>query len=70
MYTYSSRPQVHYFIYILIPKNRFTVWTLLVSEDQNRLYSGSSDSTIIIWDLQSFQSIQILVGHTGKIYSL
>lgn len=36
----------------------------------NRLYSGSRDNTIKVWDLNSFQCIQTLKGHIGAVMSV
>ncbi|KAL2477764.1 Zinc finger CCCH domain-containing protein 63 [Forsythia ovata] len=36
----------------------------------NRLYSGSSDSTIRLWDLETLQCMQTLHGHTRDVTSV
>jgi WD40 repeat protein len=35
-----------------------------------RLASGSSDNTVIVWDLESGLPAQILEGHTDSVYSV
>ncbi|XP_042423408.1 zinc finger CCCH domain-containing protein 17-like [Zingiber officinale] len=44
------------------------VVSLLVHED--KLYSGSMDHTIKVWDLTSLQCIQTINGHTSSVMSL
>ncbi|XP_042426084.1 zinc finger CCCH domain-containing protein 17-like [Zingiber officinale] len=44
------------------------VMSLLVHED--KLYSGSMDHTIKVWDLTSLQCIQTINGHTSSVMSL
>ena len=38
--------------------------------DQNRVYSGSADETIMVWDLISRKRVHVLRGHDGTIVSL
>jgi WD40 repeat protein len=38
--------------------------------DMNRIYSGSTDETIMIWDHMSKQRVMVLTGHEGSIVSL
>ncbi|CAA2972459.1 Hypothetical predicted protein [Olea europaea subsp. europaea] len=45
------------------------VCSLLVGAN-NRLYSGSIDNTIRVWDLQTLHCIQTLHGHTGDVTSV
>ncbi|CAI9753703.1 unnamed protein product [Fraxinus pennsylvanica] len=45
------------------------VCSLLVG-DNTRLYSGSSNNTIWVWDLQMLQCMQTLHGHTGDVASV
>ncbi|KAL2457356.1 Zinc finger CCCH domain-containing protein 48 [Forsythia ovata] len=42
----------------------------LVVGANNRLYSGSSDNTIRVWDLETFKCIQTLHGHTRDVKSV
>ena len=41
-----------------------------LTSDEQMLVSGSSDKTIIIWDLSCLVPIRRLFGHTGKVLSL
>ncbi|OLY79987.1 putative di- and tripeptidase DUG2 [Smittium mucronatum] len=43
---------------------------LSLSITDNKLFSGSQDSNIYVWDLQTFQLIRVLSGHTGGIMCL
>jgi len=54
----------------MLEGHSYTVWSLVVDDDKERLYSGSSDGTIIAWDLKDSKAIQILKGHNSKIYTL
>lgn len=45
------------------------VCSLLVGAN-NKLYSGSCDNTIRVWDLQTLQCIQTLHGHTREVTSV
>ena len=42
----------------------------LVTGVDNRLYSGSMDNTIRVWDLNTFQCVQTLIGHTSVVMSV
>jgi WD40 repeat protein len=52
----------------MLQSNGDQVQSFIVHDD--KLYSGSSDNTIKIWDLNSNQCIATLSGHGKKIYSL
>ncbi len=62
----------------ILEGHSYTVWALVLSEENDRLYSGSSDGTIICWDISASEPsvkvvgklIQVMKGHTGKIYTL
>lgn len=47
-----------------------TVWCIAHDTERNRLFSGSSDKTIKLFDLDSLESVSTLTDHKGKIYSL
>lgn len=38
--------------------------------DMNRIYSGSADETIMVWDFMSRERVMVLTGHEGSIVSL
>ncbi len=46
------------------------VQVLLVSDSDNRLYSGSSDDTIKMWDTFANTCVETLEGHCGGVLSL
>jgi hypothetical protein len=46
------------------------VSSLALSVDGKRLFSGSEDRTIKVWDLEAGKEILTLRGHTGEVLSL
>lgn len=38
--------------------------------DELRVYSGSSDETIMIWDTKDWKRLMVLEGHEGTIVTL
>ena len=46
------------------------VYCLALSADGKRLFSGSWDQTIKVWDLEAGKEIMTLRGHTAGIFSL
>ena len=46
-----------------------TVFSLAVGLD-GKVYSGSSDKTIMVWSGESGAHLQTLQGHTGHVYAL
>ena len=46
------------------------VFCLVLSTDGKRLYSGSQDSTIKVWDLGAGKETLTLSGHTAQVSSL
>ena len=69
-------PEYGYLMRQLEPKVRTLrghtggVVSLVLSEDGKRLFSGSMDSTIKVWDLETGQEIRTLRGHTNAVWSL
>ncbi|KAI4384752.1 hypothetical protein MLD38_002862 [Melastoma candidum] len=51
-----------------LPGHTFPVVSLIVGA--NRLYSGSMDNTIRVWNLESLQCMQILTDHTSVVMSV
>ena len=47
-----------------------TVVSVCVSADGSRLFSGSYDNTIKVWDVATGACVQTLDGHTGWVRSL
>lgn len=43
---------------------------ILLSGVRNQLCSGSEDHTLMIWDLSTYKSIQVLRGHDGPLLSV
>ena len=46
------------------------VRSLAIASDDSKLFSGSMDCSIMIWDLQSFATVGKLLGHSGWVRSL
>lgn len=46
------------------------VYSLAVTNNGRRLISGSSDKSIIVWDIASATSLKTMVGHSGTVTSL
>ncbi|KAG2738228.1 WD40 repeat-like protein [Suillus brevipes Sb2] len=57
---------------VLLSKITFDqpVWSLAWASDEKKLFVGSNDGSIRIFDTATWQEIAVLVGHTGPIYSL
>ncbi|KAF2431399.1 WD40 repeat-like protein [Tothia fuscella] len=53
----------------LLRRHEDTVWAIASSAD-GKLYTGSRDATIIIWDLENGTAIQTLQGHTSTVRTL
>ena len=47
-----------------------TVLSVCVSADGSRLFSGSADKTIKVWDMATGACVQTLQGHTRLVYSV
>jgi WD40 repeat protein len=47
-----------------------SVYTVSITFDGKRAFSGSSDKTCILWDLQSGEALQTLKGHTSSVYTV
>ena len=41
-----------------------------MSADESRLFSGSEDNTIKVWDVAAGACVQTMRGHTDCVYSL
>lgn len=41
---------------------------MLLSNDESRLYSASSDETVRIWETDSRKAVRTLKGHKGSVY--
>jgi WD40 repeat protein len=48
----------------------FAVWSLTWTSDERKLFAGSSDASIRIFDTATSQQIAVLEGHTNTVYSL
>lgn len=46
------------------------VWSVKATSDDNFLFSGGEDYSIIIWDLKSEQNIGVLTGHINTVNAL
>ncbi|XP_051122111.1 zinc finger CCCH domain-containing protein 17-like [Andrographis paniculata] len=51
----------------LLKEHTGAVCSLVIGSGSKRLYSGSKDSTIKVWDVQSLQCLQTLHGHTSDV---
>ena len=47
-----------------------TVYSVCVSADGSRLFSGSGDRTIKVWNVATGVCVQTLEGHTGSVRSM
>ncbi|KAF5838694.1 WD40-repeat-containing domain protein [Dunaliella salina] len=47
-----------------------SVWSLAFHPDDTRLFSGSTDHTIKMWDVPSGKCLATLTGHTGMVLSV
>jgi WD40 repeat protein len=47
-----------------------SVLSLALSADGRRVISGSSDTTLRVWDLESGECLHVLEGHWGPVHSL
>ncbi|MBN2229297.1 MAG: WD40 repeat domain-containing protein [Candidatus Thorarchaeota archaeon] len=59
----------------LTPSNQmegheFTVWSLSITPDGQRIVSGGQDATIRLWDFATGREIHRFIGHDGPIYGL
>ncbi|MFM6270768.1 MAG: WD40 repeat domain-containing protein, partial [Dolichospermum sp.] len=50
--------------------HKSSVNTLVITPDDSKFISGSSDSTIKIWDLATGKELQTLTGHSRKVNTL
>ena len=46
------------------------MWSVAASPDGRRIVSGSEDNTVIVWDLETGEPINMLVGHKGSVRSV
>ncbi|XP_039169528.1 zinc finger CCCH domain-containing protein 48-like [Eucalyptus grandis] len=53
-----------------LPLRGHTQGVVSLTVGRNRLYSGSIDQTIRVWDLHTLECVQELVGHTDVVMSL
>ena len=49
---------------------RESVYSVCVSADGSRLFSGSDDNTIKVWDVATGACLQTLEGHANAVYSV
>lgn len=59
----------------LIPNSKlegheFTVWSVAVTQDGQRILSGGQDSTIRFWDIKNEKELHKFIGHDGPVYGL
>ena len=47
-----------------------TVFSVCVTADGSRLFSGSMDKTIKVWDVATGACVQTLQGHTDSVWSV
>ena len=50
--------------------HEFTVWSLAITPDGQRIVSGGQDSTIRLWDFATGRELHKFVGHDGPVYRL
>ncbi|TFG32441.1 WD40 repeat domain-containing protein [Candidatus Thorarchaeota archaeon] len=50
--------------------HEFTVWSLTITQNGQRIISGGQDATIHIWDFSTGRAIHKFVGHDGPVYRL
>lgn len=50
--------------------HEFTVWSLAITPDGQRIVSGGQDTTIRIWDFATGRELYKFVGHDGPVYRL
>lgn len=53
-----------------ITGNYGSIYCLAVAKEQRRLFSGTYEKTINVYDLDTYQSIESLDGHIGAVYTL
>ena len=46
------------------------VWSMCVSADGSRLFSGSVDNTIKVWNVATGACLQTLQGHAREVWSV
>ena len=59
----------------LTPSNKmdgheFTVWSLAITPNGQKLVSGGQDATIRLWDFASGKELHKFVGHEGPVYNM
>ena len=53
-----------------IQTNSKTIWSLVISPDENSIVSGGVDGIVKIWNIQSNYSLTELKGHSGWVLCL
>jgi WD40 repeat protein len=53
-----------------LKKHSKWVWDIAFSSDGDFLVSGSSDSTMMLWDLKKFEDIKTYTGHQKSIVTI
>jgi WD40 repeat protein len=46
------------------------IWCLCLSPQRHRLFSGSTDKTIKVWDTETWQCLHTLEGHSSDVMSV
>ena len=46
------------------------MWALAKTKDESLLFSGSSDTTIQVWDLTTLKPVHSLQGHESIVHSI
>src|SRR5439155_10029803 len=47
-----------------------SAWSVTISPDGSTIASGSEDQTVRLWDTATGQCLQVLRGHTNRVYSV
>jgi len=50
--------------------HEFTVWSLAITPDGQKIISGGQDATIRLWDFKTGRELHKFVGHDGPVYRL
>ena len=50
--------------------HEFTVWSLAITPDGQKIISGGQDATIRLWDFATGRELHKFVGHDGPVYRL
>ena len=50
--------------------HEFTVWSLVITPNGQKIISGGQDATIRVWDFATGREIHKFVGHDGPVYRL